>query len=161
MDVVVECYENRHRHCHLLQQLPTSPPNSRCHTDNCRRADSASSHAPVVVAVVVAPVVVVVVPVVPSLPRSRLLLQGQQTQLASSNEGHKDCRKLVFHNFSFIHRWTIRTLEIRIVYFEYNILVNLPFLIPLALYTAGRKGAQREYKIVNYPPLEIRLVSIR
>ncbi|EEV5747998.1 hypothetical protein EK616_21060 [Escherichia coli] len=70
---------------------------------------------------------------------------------------------LCFITFPLFIAWTIRTLEIRIVYFEYNILVKSPFPHTACTIYILRVGKARrgKYKIVNYPPLEIRLVSIR
>lgn len=128
--------------CNNCQRRHT---NSRCHTDNCRRADSASSHAT-------------------SGSSSRGCAGSGRCGASSTRRclGPVCCfraanaagvvnmkairiaESLCFITFPLFIAWTIRTLEIRIVYFEYNILVKSPFLIPLALYTAGRKGAQRE-----------------
>lgn len=128
--------------CNNCQRRHT---NSRCHTDNRRRADSASSHA--------------------TSGSSRRGCTGSGRCGASSTRrclGPVCCfraanaagvvnmkairiaESLCFITFPLFIAWTIRTLEIRIIYFEYNILRNLPFLIPPALYTAGGKGAQRE-----------------
>lgn len=108
---------------------------------------------PVVVAVVVAPVVVVVVPVVPVVASVPFVASGAANAAGVVNmKAIRIAESLCFITFPLFIAWTIRTLEIRIVYFEYNILVKSPFLIPLALYTAGRRKARRgKYKIVNYP----------
>lgn len=111
--------------CNNCQRRHT---NSRCHTDNCRRADSASSHAPVVVAVVVAPVVVVVVPVVPVVASVPFVASGAANAAGVVNmKAIRIAESLCFITFPLFIAWTIRTLEIRIVYFEYNILVKSPF----------------------------------
>ncbi len=99
----------------------------------------------------VAPVVVVVVPVVPVVASTVRCFRGSKRSWRRQHEGHKDCRKLVFHNFSFIHRHEEElTLKIRIVYFEYNILVKSPFLSYRLHYIQRvRKARRGKYKIVN------------
>ena len=120
--------------CNNCQRRHT---NSRCHTDNCRRADSASSHGGFcfispylryISLVVVAPVVVVVVPVVPVVASVPFVASGAANAAGVVNmKAIRIAESLCFITFPLFIAWTIRTLEIRIVYFEYNILVKSPF----------------------------------
>ncbi|SOQ73513.1 conserved hypothetical protein [Escherichia coli] len=83
---------------------------------------------PVVVAVVVAPVVVVVVPVVPVVASVPFVASGAANAAGVVNmKAIRIAESLCFITFPLFIAWTIRTLEIRIVYFEYNILVKSPF----------------------------------
>ena len=81
-----------------------------------------------VVAVVVAPVVVVVVPVVPVVASVPFVASGAANAAGVVNmKAIRIAESLCFITFPLFIAWTIRTLEIRIVYFEYNILVKSPF----------------------------------
>lgn len=111
--------------CNNCQRRHT---NSRCHTDNCRRADSASSHATSGSSsrgcagsgrCGASSTVVASVPFVASgAANAAGVVNMKAIRIAES---------LCFITFPLFIAWTIRTLEIRIVYFEYNILVKSPF----------------------------------
>ncbi len=99
--------------CNYCQRRHT---NSRCHTDNCRRADSSSSHA-----------------TSGSSRRGRCGASSTRRCLgpvccfrAANAAGVVNMKairiaeSLCFITFPLFIAWTIRTLEIRIVYFECN-----------------------------------------
>lgn len=111
--------------CNNCQRRHT---NSRCHTDSRRRTDSASSHATSGSCsrgctgsgrCGASCTVVASVPFAASgAANAAGVVNMKAIRIAES---------LCFITFPLFIAWTIRTLEIRIIYFEYNILVKSPF----------------------------------
>lgn len=136
--------------CNNCQRRHT---NSRCHTDNRRRADSASSHAT-------------------SGSSSRgctcsgrcgasstrrclgpvCCFRGSKCSWRRQHEGHKIAESLCFITFPLFIAWTIRTLEIRIIYFEYNILVKSPFPHTAStIYCGWERRAEGNIRLLTIP----------